>query len=157
MTLGKRISVALGSLCIAAVAFFYGCYVPFRERGRQVQTCSTMQVMRTLLEDFQKSNGAYPESLSQAADRSDLRPDVREFYGRPVDGWGHAIHYEVGSDGYLLISYGRDSTADGPDYWVVRSENTNLNGESPEYWRVCKDSRVDIVASDKSFHRCCGK
>jgi hypothetical protein len=116
-----------------------------------------MQSLRQLLEAFHERHGYYPKKLEQAVDDVDLKPEAHAFFRAASDSWGHALQYRTGEGGFLLISPGRDGALDRPSYWEARRDSANLDGQGPEYWRVCKDSRVDLVASDKAWHRCCGK
>ena len=151
----KQIGAALAVFCGAA-GFFYGCVVPFRE-GRQVRTCTNMQILRRLLDSYRQKHGDYPTKIQEAVAASDLSAEARAYFAQRLDLWGNPLHYERRTGGYILVSYGRDGVPDGLDYWSLRDTRTSLRGTGPEYWRVCKDSRVDLIASDTLFHRCCGK
>jgi hypothetical protein len=76
--------------------------------------------------------------LEQAALDSDRR----------VDGLGRRLLYFSDGELFVLVGLGRDGQTDGTNYLAVREKGTSL---------PCQNLDSDQFASDRGWHRRCGK
>jgi len=148
-----RWSLLLVVVLVALAWLAYGCAIPARERGRQIKTCANMQTLGQLLDDYREKRGGYPKTFAEAIYAGRLNAEENAFFRRGVDAWNHPLYYEGRKEGYVLVSFGRDGIPDGLNYWNVRESGADLNADL----QACKDSRIDLIKSDKLFHRCCAK
>ena len=103
---------------------------------QQVANHASCQHWDSWIKDYRQEHGDYPATLPPQA----------------VDRWGYPLRYNRLTDGYLLISFGRDGKPDGSDYLALR----NL-GDHPPGYRICGQMDADEVMSDRGWHRVCGK
>ena len=114
-------------------------------------TCVSMQVLQRVVSDYHKEHGTFPPTLAAAA-AVHYRPELKAYLMRPVDKWGNRIWYESDGAHYILVSYGSDGAPDASDYWKLRK-----TAETRRDLAECKDPRIDLLATDLSFYRSCGK
>lgn len=109
-----------------------------------LRNLETMKAHWRALASYREVEGAYPEDLAAALDRSSPPEGVSG-----VDAWGRALHYRRVGEGFVLVSLGRDGEPDGPDYRIDRDAGAHV--------RTCGDWSADQVLSETGFHRSCGK
>lgn len=91
------------------------------------KTREDLERLRTAIEAYKKTTGAYPDKLSDL--RIVKQKLVRvEKDGEPVDAWNYPVQYRIQADNFLLISFGpehlpggigkhADMVAGQPDAW----------------------------------------
>jgi general secretion pathway protein G len=113
------------------------------QRGKQKRTMADMRSIATACEAYAVDNEMYPDAKSI----TELKPYLVPEYIRTIpekDGWERAFQYQAwkadetqkGPTSYMIVSLGKDGTADGENYYEGVS-TTSFNN--------------DIVFSDGTF------
>ena len=141
MTQDARIALLVGAIVLLLVARRHMLW------ATQVQNLIAGRSYVTIIDEYRDTSGVLPSSLSQL----DLPAWATEDH---LDAWGRPFVYEVKSDGFVLVSYGRDGLPDGTDYWGIRDTSAQ-KGRS--YQNICYEWDADQLFSDLGGHRACGK
>jgi hypothetical protein len=136
------------ALCLAAGAYV-GFVRPLALRGRQVSALADMQSIARFVETYKDERGQYPRALSEA-----LPGKWRDVAKR--DPWGAPFYFESDGTYYVLVSRGKDRSADFADYRHIRDASPTCEQD----WHAC-DVRglwnADQIRSDRGWHRQAGK
>ena len=82
------------------------------DRGKQKRTMADIRSIGTALEGYRGAKGAYPEVADPSALQAALSPEfIRAIPA--TDGWGRAWIVTSGSEGYRLVSTGKDGEPQG--------------------------------------------
>ena len=127
---------------LAYLTFGYG-----RSMAKQAYNAEFVQWYKGTIDTYHKRTGQYPATIKEAV--AGIWPGTVDsrIFGRSLDAWKHAMHYETRGDSYILVSFGSDNQPDGTDYWTVRSANTVDSGSCP--------FAADVILSDLGIHRLC--
>jgi hypothetical protein len=81
-------------------------------RGPHQRAFYTLRTLRTVLGEYQKEKGKYPEKLADLASAYPERVGVDDS-GHVADPWGNPYQYRVEGESYTLFSLGRDGKRGG--------------------------------------------
>lgn len=115
---------------------------------KQIRNLDLFRLYAACLNEYYQAHGTFPCSLSDATAGTKWLEVSRQ-----SDVWGFPVHYESRGEAYILVSFGRDGRSEALDWWRLRE----LNDQSLEGRNTCFSWSADQVASDRGFHRCCGK
>jgi hypothetical protein len=115
------------------------------------EVASSMRLMDAVLEQSTSSRSLKIGVTFPRTDLEDVLADMRPngYTGR--DGYGHPLVYLSDGSYFLLISFGRDGQADGPNY-LTWKDKEHLSEQAG-----CRDVNADQVVTDRGFVRGCGK
>ncbi len=101
----------------------------------QTDTRQTLEALKSDVDRHQQATGQLPKSLMdlESVQNRTMRVDDA---GRPMDGWGRPIHYQLDGGSYAIFSYGMDGQPGGhgldADLYAGKVDHEN---ESPTLWQ----------------------
>jgi len=144
----RRDTAVVAALGVLLVSAAWAIWVqPQVVAGRQVSNWANLQVRIYAIDQYRKSHGAYPATLSLATPDDWSGPTVPSFLN---DSYGHPLYYESDGANYLLASFGKDGVRDRRGYMM--QPDANSVDDSP-----CRDLNIDTVRSSDGIRQLCGK
>ena len=108
------IAVAAGVVLVPLVGIVAAIAIPnflnAIDRGKQMRTMADLRVLGVGIERYFDEHDVYPLANDIEELRGKISPDFVDV-APTVDGWQHPIEVAVTSDGYLLVSTGKDGVA----------------------------------------------
>ena len=144
----RRVLVAGVALVALGLGFSWAAWVrPRLTASRQLRNWVGLQLRIYYIDQFRKSYGVYPVSLSEAAPS---QWPSRDGSGLTNDLYGHPLYYESDGQRYLVASFGRDGVRDAHGY-------ARPHGEPEVDRSPCRDPDVDTIYSSDGIQQLCGK
>ena len=122
-------------------------------RQRNIRNWVDVNLYRSAIEDFTERHGRLPATVDELEkERKTVLPANHQFAeGR--DSYGQKMFYQSRGTAFILVSFGSDGRPETGDYWRLRGHQEPY----PATKSSCSQPGVDIICSDLSCYRSCGK